>query len=116
MKNIYIYLLCLLTLGTTTAQIDRSIQPKPGPPPEINLENPQSFQLKNGLTVLVVENHKLPRAFASLRIDNKPFYEGEKAGVSDLLSKMLGKGSLSISKDDFEEEIDFLGARVSFWI
>ena len=114
MKKIYIYLLCLLTLGTTTAQIDRSIQPKPGPPPEINLENPQSFQLKNGLTVLVVENHKLPRAFASLRIDNKPFYEGEKAGVSDLLSKMLGKGSLSISKDDFEEEIDFLGARVNF--
>ena len=114
MKNIYIYLLSILTLGTVNAQIDRSVQPKPGPPPEINLEDPQSFQVKNGLTVLVVENHKLPRAFASLRIDNKPFYEGAKAGVSDLLSKMLGKGSLNISKDDFEEEIDFLGAQVNF--
>ena len=95
------------------AQID-SQQPQSGPAPEIQLEQPQEFTLKNGLRVLVVENHKLPRASANLNIDLAPVFEGELAGVSALLSSMLGKGSLSIEKNVFEEEVDFLGARLSF--
>ena len=37
-----------------------------GPAPKINLGKPQTFELKNGLKVLVVENHKLPKVTASL--------------------------------------------------
>lgn len=95
------------------AQIDRSKQPEPGPAPEIKLEDPKEFQLKNGLTVLVVENRKLPRVSASLAIDRPLIFEGEKAGVLSLLSSMMGKGSVSIDKDAFDEEVDFLGAQVS---
>src|SRR5690606_3803995 len=40
--------------------------------------------------------------------------EGSKKGVSDLLSSMLGNGSTSISKDAYNEEVDFLGANISF--
>jgi predicted Zn-dependent peptidase len=88
--------------------------PKPGPAPEINLEDPQRFELKNGLKVLVVENHKLPRVSIQLRIDNPPVAEGDKSGVASLTGSLLGKGSKTISKDDFNEEIDFLGARMFF--
>ena len=95
------------------AQIDRSQQPAPGPAPKIQLDEPQEFVLKNGLRVLVVENHKLPRASANLNIDLPPVFEGELAGVNALLSSMLGKGSKSIAKDDFDEEVDYLGARVN---
>ena len=95
-------------------KFDRNIQPKSGPVPTINLGKPQSFTLENGLKVLVVENHKLPRVSASLSIDNKPLFEGEKAGMSQLLSALLGSGTINISKDDFNEKVDFLGARVSF--
>ena len=35
--------------------------PTPGPEPEINLKMPTEFKLKNGITVLVVENNKLPQ-------------------------------------------------------
>lgn len=105
--------LFLLSIGTT-AQIDRSKQPQPGPAPKISLEVPGEFQLKNGLTVLVVENHKLPRVSYSLTIDNPPISEGDKAGVSNLLSAMLGNGTTTIPKDDFNEEIDFLGASLFF--
>jgi len=96
------------------AQIDRSKQPEPGPSPKITLEVPGEFELKNGIKVLVVENHKLPRVSYSLRIDNKPITEGKKAGVSSILATMLGNGTTSISKDDFNEEIDFLGANLGF--
>ncbi|MCB0445185.1 MAG: insulinase family protein [Gelidibacter sp.] len=105
--------LFLMAFGTN-AQIDRSKQPQPGPAPKIALDTPQEFTLKNGLKVLVVENHKLPRVSYSLNIDNKPIVEGKKAGESDLLGAMLGNGTTSISKDDFNEEVDFLGANISF--
>ena len=106
-------LLFLMTLGVT-AQIDRSKQPKAGPEPQISLEVPGEFELKNGLKVLVVENHKLPRVSYSLRIDNKPIATGKKAGVESIIGSMLGNGTTSISKDDFNEEIDFLGASLNF--
>ncbi|PNW29463.1 M16 family metallopeptidase [Formosa algae] len=105
--------LFLMSVGVH-AQIDRSKQPEPGPAPKITLENPQEFQLKNGIKVLVVENHKLPKVTFSLRLDNKPITEGNKAGVSSLLSSMLGNGTTSIPKDKFNDEIDFLGARLGF--
>ncbi|OIQ41000.1 MAG: peptidase M16 [Bacteroidetes bacterium MedPE-SWsnd-G1] len=96
------------------SQIDRSKQPKPGPAPEIKLETPDKFKLKNGLTVLIVENHKLPRVSYSLRIDRNPILDGDKSGVSEIMGSMLGNGTTNIPKDQFNEEIDFLGANLSF--
>ncbi|WP_256867409.1 insulinase family protein [Winogradskyella forsetii] len=99
---------------SANAQIDRSKIPVAGPEPEISIDKPQEFELKNGLKVLVVENHKLPRVSYSLRIDNKPISTGKKAGVESLLGSMLGNGTTTISKDEFNEEVDFLGANLNF--
>ncbi|MDH3381088.1 MAG: insulinase family protein [Flavobacteriaceae bacterium] len=112
-KIVSLIIIFLLSI-TVTAQIDRSQQPKSGPAPKINLGKPQTFELKNGLKVLVVENHKLPRVSASLTIDNPPIFEGEKAGTTSLAGSLLGTGSKNISKDAFNEEVDYLGARIFF--
>lgn len=114
MKKLYILYIALFSLSGVAAQIDRSVQPSPGPAPEIQLDEPQSFTLKNGMTVLVVENHKLPRVSVTMNIDNPPIFEGDLAGANDLLGSMLGKGSINIAKNDFEEEVDFMGASVNF--
>lgn len=113
MKKLLFLFVFVLALNPLHAQIDRSQQPLPGPAPKIQLDEPQEFVLKNGLRVLVVENHKLPRASATLNIDLNPIFEGELAGANALLSSMLGKGSVSTPKDAFEEEVDYLGARVN---
>ncbi|MFC0603611.1 M16 family metallopeptidase [Winogradskyella pulchriflava] len=115
MKNkiVAFFALFIMTIGAS-AQIDRSKQPEAGPEPEITIAKPQEFELKNGLKVLVVENHKLPRVSYSLRIDNQPISTGKKAGVESILGSMLGNGTTTISKDEFNEEIDFLGARLNF--
>ncbi|GAB1308160.1 hypothetical protein KH5_08430 [Urechidicola sp. KH5] len=105
--------IALISLGAH-AQLDRTKMPKAGPEPTINLEKPDEFKLKNGISVMVVENNKLPRVSYQLSIDNKPYLEGEKAGVLSILSAMLGNGTTSISKDAFNEEVDFLGANISF--
>ena len=113
MKNTAIALLGLFLTFTMQAQ-DRT-QPKPGPAPIINLKKPVSFSLPNGLKVLVVENHKLPRVSFNLTLDRAPFAEGDKKGVDDLTSSLLGKGSTKTSKDKFNDEIDFLGADINFY-
>ena len=112
MKKIVYIAACLFLTITMQAQ-DRN-QPKPGPSPTVNIKKPQSFTLKNGLKVLVVENSKLPRVTYSLRLDNPPYAEGDKKGVADLLSSLLGSGTQSISKDEFNEEVDFLGANINY--
>lgn len=108
------FLMVFFIAFSASAQIDRSKQPQPGPAPKIDLKSPHEFTLDNGVKVLVVENHKLPRVAFSLRIDNKPSTEGDKAGVSSLVGAMMGNGTTSISKEDFNEEIDFMGAHLSF--
>ncbi len=115
MKRIILLLILPILSISMKAQVDRSVQPKPGPAPEINLEKPVTFKLKNGLEVLIVENHKLPRVTASLTLDNPPIIEGEKAGLSDLTGSLLGNGSKKLSKEKFDEQVDYLGARVNFW-
>ena len=112
-RRIILLITALIISINVNAQLDRSIQPKGGPTPKIKLEKPQEFKLKNGIKVLVVENHKLPRVAYSLSIDNRPIIEGEKAGVTSLLGSILGNGTTTISKDEFNEEIDFLGASLN---
>lgn len=112
-KTILTFALAIMAI-TLQAQVDRSQMPEPGPAPEINLKEAERFELPNGLKVLVVENHKLPRVSMQLTLDNPPILEGDKAGVSSLTGSLIGNGSKSISKDEFNEEVDFLGATINF--
>lgn len=111
-KSIIIVASLFLTL---TMQAQDRTQPKPGPAPKINIKKPETFTLSNGLKVLVVENHKLPRVSYSLTLDNMPYAEGNKKGVDDLTSSLIGNGSTKTSKDAFNEEVDFLGANINFF-
>lgn len=113
-KIIYLAIAFLFAVSSTQAQIDRTKQPQAGPAPTINLGKPQIFELPNGLKVLVVENHKLPRVTFSLNLDNDPTLEGSIKGVEALTSSLVGNGTSKISKDDFNKQIDFYGASVSF--
>ncbi|WP_311195783.1 pitrilysin family protein [Antarcticibacterium sp. 1MA-6-2] len=114
-NNIKTFAILFLISFGIQAQIDRSKQPQPGPAPEVNLGSPQTFTLDNGLKVLLVENHKLPRVSLTLTLDNPPSPEGTKKGVASLMGSLLGTGSKKTDKDKFNEEIDYLGANVNFF-
>jgi predicted Zn-dependent peptidase len=115
MKAKIVSLIAFLAISfTINAQVDRTKKPASGPAPQVKFGKADKFQLKNGLTVIVVENHKLPRASARLTIDNSAVFEGRKAGVSNMMGSLLGRGTPTITKDNFNERVDFLGANVSF--
>ena len=113
MRKIYINVLLFLYISTSFGQVDRSVMPVSGPPPSIEIGQPVEFELNNGLKVLMVENHKLPRVSANLLIDNPPLEGSNKNGIYSMTSSMLGKGTKLIPKDVFVEEIDFLGATLN---
>ncbi|CAD0224025.1 M16 family metallopeptidase [Chryseobacterium sp. JV274] len=101
--------------GMVSAQkIDLNAMPKPGPTPAINIAKPKTFQLSNGLTVMVVENNKLPRVNASLSMDRPPYNEGAVTGVSGIMAEQFENGTTNISKDDFNKKVDYLGANLNF--
>lgn len=113
MKNIFLNITLLTFSISLFAQIDRSI-PEPDPAPQINFEEPISFEMKNGLKVMLIENHKLPRVSINLLIDNPPIFEGDLNGIGYLTGGIMGKGNSFQDKDSVNEEIDFMGARMSF--
>jgi predicted Zn-dependent peptidase len=113
MKKQLIFLMALFLTGATAiAQIDRSVIPASGPTPEINLGKPYTFELKNGLQVLVVTDKKLPTISMNLDLNNPPIYEGGKSGVQSLTGSLIGKGSTETPKEEFNEKVDFLGANI----
>ena len=113
MKKILLNLVFLTFYITLTAQVDRSI-PDADPAPQINFEDPISFEMKNGMKVMFIENHKLPRASVNLLIDNPPIIEGELNGVGYITGGIMGKGNSFQNKDSLNEEVDFMGARMNF--
>ncbi|WP_027377161.1 M16 family metallopeptidase [Kaistella palustris] len=114
-RSLYSIAAVFFISGFISAQaIDINKMPKPGPTPTVNIATPQTFKLKNGLTVMVVEDHKLPRVNTTLTFDHAPLVEGSKAGVSGIMADLLGSGTSKITKDDFNKKVDFLGASINY--
>ncbi|MEJ5351007.1 MAG: insulinase family protein [Melioribacteraceae bacterium] len=108
-----ILLTALIIAVPLYAQLDRSKRPQPAPAPEVKIGDYESFELPNGLKVFVVENHKLPRVTFSLFIDIDPVLEKEHVGYVTAAGELLRTGTKTRTKDQIDEEIDFIGAELS---
>jgi len=114
MKKIATLIIAVTIVSGVFAQkLDRSIKPSAGPAPEIKLGEIKSFTLTNGLKVFVVENHKLPKVSFSLSLDIDPIVEGDMAGYISATGSLLGRATTTRTKEQLDEEIDFLGATLS---
>ena len=111
----YILLIALVASNFIFSQVDRSQIPPSGPDPEIKLGQPYEYELSNGLKLIIVENNKLPRASVNLFIDSQSYSSDGKTGIGSITSSLLGKGTKNISKDDFIEEIDFMGSTLALY-
>ncbi|MCC6413541.1 MAG: insulinase family protein [Saprospiraceae bacterium] len=88
----------------------RAAAPNPGDAPKIQIGKAETFQLENGLTVIVVENHKLPRVSYRIFVDSDPVMEKEAAGYVSMMGDLLTKGTTTRTKSKIDEEVDFIGA------
>ncbi len=91
----------------------RKTAPAPAAARDIKLGDYSSFDLANGLKVIVVENHKLPRVAYQLSLNNDPLIEGDKTGFTSFAGDLMSKGTKTKSKSQIDEAIDFIGANLS---
>lgn len=88
---------------------------KPAPLEEKKFEFPkyEVKELKNGLRVIVVEDHEQPTLSISLMIKSGSGEDGNKYGTAELTADMLLKGASSLSAYDISKKIDGIGATLS---
>jgi len=101
---------CLLSITVFAQEDFRNNPPEPGPAPQIELGDYEQFTLDNGLQVIVVENHKIPRVSFQVFVDVPLHREEAYAGVSSMAGQLLRTGTSSRSKGDIDEAVDFIGA------
>lgn len=91
----------------------RKASPAPGPARDIELGTYSSFDLNNGLKVIVVENHKIPRVSYQLAFNHDAIVESDKVGYTSIAGDLLSKGTKTKSKAEIDETIDFIGGSIS---
>ncbi|MCK5168288.1 MAG: insulinase family protein [Bacteroidales bacterium] len=110
LKSITLLLTVVLYTNILFAQLDRNVQPKPGPAPEFKIGEHKVFTLDNGLKVIVVESHKTPRVSYLLTIDADPVAENDAVGYASMTGDLMRSGTINKSKSEIDEAIDFIGA------
>jgi len=117
MKKIFsitiIAAITIFTACTKGSKVDRTHAPAAGPAPKIQIGQYQTFQLDNGLKVIVVENHKLPRVSYSINLDIDPVLEGAKSGYVSMAGDLMSAGTKTKSKAQIDEAVDFMGASLN---
>lgn len=113
MKKLIISIVLLATSVHVNGQIDRSKAPVPGSAPEINIPDPEVFELDNGMKVILSSNHKQPKVSFNLVMASDPRLEGEKAGLSEIAGDLILSGTEKRDKDQLDKEKDFIGATLA---
>jgi zinc protease len=92
----------------------RAMPPAPGPDPQLALPRPESFQLANGLTVILDSRKGLPVVAASLGfrggIAANP---ADKPGLAAFMLDMLDEGTSTRSALEFAEQLKQAGVQIS---
>lgn len=99
--------------GMKNTEAFRTKAPGPAPARPINLGDYSSFVMDNGLQVIVVENHKLPRVSYQISLNNDPIKEGDQVGYVDFAGELISKGTTTRPKAKLDEEIDFIGGTLN---
>ncbi|MFH0735224.1 MAG: pitrilysin family protein [bacterium] len=93
---------------------DRSKPPTLPDPPKLNLPEPVSFELSNGLKVVLIEKHEVPLVQTNILINVGSVNEtNEKSGITNLMMDWIDEGAAGKNSLQLADEIDFLGASIN---
>jgi zinc protease len=92
----------------------RAMPPMPGPEPALVLPAPESFQLANGLTVVLDSRKGLPTVAVSLTLRGGiAANPAAKPGLGGFMLDMLDEGTATHSTLQFAEKLKEVGAEIS---
>jgi zinc protease len=92
----------------------RCTPPSPGPAHAPSLPVPKQFQLSNGLTVMLVEQHSLPIVSANLIVlSGSERNDPDLPGLASFTAEMLDEGTDKRSSLQIAEDSDQIGASIA---
>ena len=111
--------LVLLVAATAAAAPPTALDKPPAPAPEPTFKPPvpKRLKLKNGINVLVVENHALPIVALSLVVPGAGAADdpAKKGGLASFTADMLDEGAGGLSAIQIAEETERLGASIGVY-
>ena len=117
MKIIYILLIALFHAGVLSAQVDRSHEPNPDKPKEINLGDLKSIELENGLKVFLVPKAGYGKFAFSLTVSQPDIKKDSEPELRAILGKVYYQGhSQNYTESLTDSIIDFNGAKIGVTI
>ena len=100
-----------------TDNFDRSIRPEPKEVKPVTIPDVYNLTLSNGIKVMGTEYTETPRVLALLRMEGgRLFEDGKKIpwGTAELMTSSLEIGTANKTPEQLENEMEKLGARISF--
>jgi zinc protease len=97
----------------TPSNFDRSIEPEYGESPDLIIPKVWKQDLASGIKVFGIENTEVPLVEFELEIKGGLLLENiEKVGVSNLMARLMSKGTKNKTPEALENAIESLGAQV----
>lgn len=116
--NVQCIMLFILTMSFASSafaqKADRSKVPPLGEPKKLSLPEIQSFELSNGLKVVLMEKHNVPLVQMNVIVKSGIADDPEgKSGLASFTADMLDEGAAGKSSLQLADEINYLGVRIS---
>jgi predicted Zn-dependent peptidase len=73
----------------------------------------EKFTLENGLTIYLMEQHEVPLVSMSVILPAGAIYDNKQNGLATMTADALMHGTKNMTKQQIEEELDFIGASVN---
>lgn len=104
------------TYEKTPSSFDRSQEPPYGETPKVTIPEVWEDNLTSGLKVYGIQNDEVP--LVQFRIDIKGgllLEQADKVGVSNMLARLMMKGTKNKTTEQLENEIESLGAIINMY-
>lgn len=100
---------------TTVGMIKKGKAPVSNEVLKVELPRPQEAELPNGLHIMVLEDHRLPRITAQILIPGAGGYydPADKIGLASYTAQMMREGTRSLTSLQMAQELESMAANVS---
>jgi zinc protease len=119
-RKIFVGLLGILFLNVLAVSASaqqaapQETPPPPSAPRPVNLPKPVEQTFRNGLRVIVIENHEMPLVAAQLMIKNGGEVDPpDLSGVADMTASLLTKGTKTRTAPQIAREVESLGGQLN---
>src|SRR4030095_4266692 len=95
------------------ARAQQEAPPPPAAPRSVTIPKPAEKTLKNGLRVIVIEDHDIPLVSVGVIVKNGGEVDPpELSGLAELTASLLTKGTKTRTAPDIAQQIEALGGTI----